>query len=719
MTIEEKATLLTGKGNWFFNGIPRLGIRDFVVGDGPHGLRAYDNLMEGKGYPKKRMPATMFPSASAMASTFNCELIRKVGETIGKECNHYNVDIILAPGVNGKRNPRAGRNFEYYSEDPVLAAEMAISFVNGVQSQGVGTSLKHFILNEQEHSRRFISSEVDIRTFRELYAYPFEQVVKKANPLTIMGSYNKINGVYACENKTILVDLLKKEWNYEGLVISDWGAVQNKRESVLSGMDIEMPQSEWKDAFIEDVKNGKYDPSLIDATVRRILKAYDWMMSNPFHGNITDLNENHLVAASVAEEAICLLKNDQDILPLSPKQKILVLGDLAFEPRIGGGGSSDLLPYNVENPLEEIKKFTEVTSFKGYVCTPEIMAAIPSHDVVLIFTGTTSKIESEGFDRKSMDLPEEQVSFLSLVTSYTEEVIIINSSGSAIAVHPFIQKVKGLIQTWFLGSACGKPLAKVLFGIVNPSGKLSETFPIKVENTSTNPYFPAIGTKAYYPEGLFTGYRFFDTHQIDPQFPFGFGLSYSKYEYSNGKISQKSLVNGETIEVAIDVKNSGGRDGFETVMLFIGYPKQEFVHPKKTLKQFKKISLSSGQTTRVVFQLSDDDFQVFSPGKKAFLVEKGDYMIHLGSNVRDIHYSEEIHFDSRDVCHLQKTLDFPAAVWLEADPEKSKLLELMNRYRQLHWWEREEPLERILNRWVKENDLSKKEYENMLHFLGI
>ncbi|MBU0997487.1 MAG: glycoside hydrolase family 3 C-terminal domain-containing protein [Firmicutes bacterium] len=719
MTLEEKATLLTGKHNWFFNGVPRLGIRDFVVGDGPHGLRAYENLFEDGGVPHKRMPATMFPCASAMSSTWNPDLIYKVGETIGKECNHYNVDVILAPGANGKRSPLGGRNFEYYSEDPVLTAKIATSYVLGVQSQGVGTSLKHFVLNEQEHSRRFISSIVDERTFRELYAYPYEKVVKSAKPLTIMSSYNKIDGVYASESPALLRDLLKKSWGYEGIVISDWGAVQNKRKSVLAGLDIEMPQSEWKDAFIQDVIAGKYDLDLIDETVLRILKAYDWMLQNKNHGKQTNFEENHLLASKVAEEAICLLKNQEKILPLKKDEKILVLGELAIDPRIGGGGSADLLPYKIENPLSELKKKSNITFFGGYQFTREIEEAIKNHDKILIFTGTTSKIESEGFDRSSLNLPEEQIELVLKASQITSNIIIINSSGSSISVHPFINHVKGMIQSWFLGSACGKPLADILFGDLNPSGKLSETFPVRIENTSTHPAFPSKGVEAKYMEGLFTGYRFYDTHELEVSYPFGFGLSYSTFEYSNLHFSSDNIKKEEDLTIRLDIKNTGEYEGKETVLLFVGYPQQEFTHPKKVLKAFSKVSLLPNETKTVELKLSSEDFEVYSVAKKEFLVEKGEYSIYIGKNVSEIIYTQPVFFDSTDVCHTQKTADFPAKVWLESDPEKSKLENLLLKFRPLHWWETEEPLDRILKRLVKENNLSQEDYENMLDFLNI
>lgn len=719
MTLEEKAILLTGKKNWYFNGIPRLGIRDFVVGDGPHGLRAYSNLEEQNGYPQKRQPATMFPCASAMASTWNPDLIYQVGSTIGKECNHYKVDVILAPGINGKRSPLAGRNFEYYSEDPVLTTEMGVAFVHGVQSQGVGTSIKHFILNEQESSRRFISSKVDERTFRELYAFPFEQIIKRANPLTIMPSYNKIDGIYACHNKNLLTDLLRKEWNFKGITISDWGAVQNKRDSVLAGLDIEMPVSEWKDQFIQDVLNGLYDENMINQTCLRILYAYDWMLQNRNYGQKTDFVENHEVARSVAREAICLLKNKDQVLPLSKKQSIVVLGEFAQKPRIGGGGSSDLLPFLVENPLDEIKSYVKPTYFSEYQLTEEMKKTLSESERCLIFTGTTEQIESEGFDRSNLELPKEQLDFIAEVTKIHHHVIVINSSGAAINVEPFIDKIDGFIQSFFLGSASGKPIAEILFGDINPSGKLSETFPINVKNTSVYPYFPGKGVETIYSEGLFTGYRFFDTYQIPTRFPFGFGLSYTNFKYSNITLTEEKVSGEFKVQLHVDVTNTGSLSGKETVMLFVGYPKKSYISPAKVLKQFKKVFIMPQETKTVIFNLTRSDFQTYISEKKSFLVEAGTYQIFIGENIDLIHDMKYLDISSDDVCHNQKSLDFPANLWLEEEPERSKLIELQEKYRKLHWWEKEEPLERILKRIANENNMDLDGYDEMLSFLGI
>jgi len=718
MTLEEKAILLTGKRNWWFHGVPRLGIRDFVCGDGPHGIRAYKDLSEHGGHPKTRMPATMFPSASAMAATFNTDLVHQVGEVIGKECNHYNVDVILAPGVNGKRSPLGGRNFEYYSEDPVLTANMGIAFVRGVQSQGVGTSLKHFVLNEQENLRRFLSSQVDERVFRELYAYPFEQIVKKAKPLTIMASYNKINFEYACENKPLLTDLLRKQWGYQGIVISDWGGVQNKEKSVLSGMDIEMPESEWKDPFIRDVLNGKYDVSIIDEAVLRILTAYEWMLKNSNHGKKTDFELNHQIAKSVANEAIVLLKNEA-VLPLKSTDKILLLGEFEDEMRINGGGSSELMPYRVDGVSSEIEAIAKVTKQTGYSWSTAIESLVKKADKVVVFVGTTPQIESEGHDRKNLSLPSEQLNFIQHVVNFHKQVIVVNSSGSAVDFEPFINQIQGLIQAWFLGSATGSAIANILFGVVNPSGKLSETFPLQLSHVSSYPQFPGTGIQTEYTEGLLTGYRHFDTHDLAVRFPFGFGLSYTTFDISEVELSCAILSKSQSIQIRANVMNTGYLAGKETVQLYFGYPQTEFIHPKKVLKKFVKIDLLPGESKTVVFELSTEDFQTYSKDKKAFLVQEGIYEIYIGNSVNNVLKPLNLHVFSDDVLHLPKQLDYPVNVWLLLDPEKTVLERLLQEYRPLYWWEREEPLDRVLKRLVSEKGQGIEKYEECVRSLDI
>ncbi len=717
LTSEEKATLLTGKKNWWFSGIPRLGIRDFMVGDGPHGLRAYRDSEENGGYPETRMPATAFPAASAMASTWNQDLIHRVGEAIGEECNHYRVDVILGPGVDGKRSPLGGRNFEYYSEDPILTARIGTAFVRGVQSTGVGTSVKHYLLNEQESARRFVSAEVDMRTLRELYALPFEMIIRDADPLTVMGAYNKVDGLYACESPFVLKDLLRDTFGFRGLAISDWGGVQDKRASVLAGLDIEMPESEWKNAFIQDVVTGKYPMDVIDATVLRILEAYDRMLANPHRGQPADFEKNHEIARQVAREGIVLLKND-GILPCKKEESILVLGDFAIQPRMNGGGSSELSPYRFEIPLEEIRHFAPVDFQAGYEATESILEAAAKAGKIILFTGTTTELENEGHDRPHMHLPEQQLVFLEAVAGVNHNIVVVNASGAAIETGRILAAARGLIQAWFGGSASGRPIAEILFGAVNPSGRLSETFPIRLENTSSYPAFPAKSGTAIYQEGLFTGYRFFDTHRLPVAFPFGFGLSYTRFEYSHLSLSNNRIANGEILVASVDVANVGALPGMETVQLYVAPKSPRLASPRKTLKAFAKVKLAPGERKTVEFRLSDAEFATFIVHKNAFLVEAGAYGILVGASVEDIRQQAEVFFASADETHSRPGLKHPASEWLAAEPEKSRLEAVLAKTRKLLWWEYENPVNRILARLRREGFLSDEEHKEILTALS-
>ena len=714
MTLEDKASLLTGKKLWFMNGLKRFGIRDFTVSDGPHGVRVYNDFYENNGYPTTKAKATAFPCAACMASTWNEDLIHQVGETIGKECNHYKVDILLGPGVNGKRSPLGGRNFEYYSEDPVLAAKMGIAFVKGVQSQNVGTSVKHFVLNEQETLRRYISSEINKRTFRELYAYPFEQIIKQAKPLTVMAAYNKINGTYACENHDILTKLLRDEWGFEGIVLSDWGGVQNKRASVLAGLDVEMPESEWTKTFIDDVKNGKYPLELIDKTVERILKSYQWLLNNPNRGKETNFDDNHSVAVKVAQEGIVLLKNDNQILPFSSNDSIVVLGRYATEPRTHGGGSSELLSYHQEIPLEEINKYAQVAFYHDYVLTEEARNTILRANKVIIFTGTTTEIEHEGDDRINMLLPDEQTKLILEVAKNNKNIVVVNNSGSAVEVRSFIHQVKGFIQSWFLGSASGRAIADILFGRTNPSGKLSETFPIRIENTPTYPYFPGLEHKTDYSEGQMTGYRYYDTHQIPVSFPFGFGLSYSSFSYSRFSLNKTNISHGDSLTVHAQITNTSTIPGSETLQIYLSNLSLKKPNPNKVLKGFVKHHILPSQVINYEFTLNFSDFSQFYPEFDQFLVETGDYEIQIGTSVENILYKQLIQVTSNDQTLLPKQLYEPVEAWIKSPIDYEKIRFFVENNREIHFYEYEEPMERIIRRIMNEKQESEDEINAFL-----
>ena len=698
LTLLEKARLLTGKNNWWFEGIPRLGIRDFFVADGPHGLRAYADPTEHHGHPKRRAPATAFPCAAAMAATFQPELIYQVGKTIGDECNHYQVDVILGPGVDGKRSPLGGRNFEYYSEDPYLTAQMGIAFVKGAQSTGIGTSVKHYVLNEQETARRFISSNVDERTFRELYSYPFEQIVKHANPLTIMGAYNKVNGTYACENHEILTKLLRNEWGYQGIVISDWGGVQHKLQSLEAGLDIEMPSSEWKEEFEQMVLNHEVPESLVDETVKRILSVYDQLLKNPNYGKKTDFEANHHFANEVAKEAIVLLKNEANILPLKPSSNLVIVGPAVFEPRAYGGGSSELMAYRIDTPKEAFDKMGEYFFIQHYQAIDEHLEQITKADAVIVFTGTTPAIESEGFDRRNLELPQEQIDAVNVLVKANPNVIVVNFSGSAVNFNPFIQQIKGLFQAWFLGSASGYALADLIFGMRNPSGHLSETFPLAIEHTPTYPSFPVMGETTTYFEGLFSGYRYYDTHQYPVLFPFGYGLSYSTFSITDVSLKQKTFTQNETIMVDVTVKNDDVMDGQVVVQGYIEKCDSAYEQPKKILRTFAKVWLKKNESKCITLSISVEDVKTYIPKLKRFALEQGRMRLHIGQNVQAIEWVEDLWMESNEDTLPSLKRDFPAGVVSQNKEIQSKLEEFFPNMRPIRSWEAEEPFDRIVYR---------------------
>lgn len=713
LTLEEKAKLLTGKKNWFFEGLPRFHVPDFIVGDGPHGLRAYSNLMEDAGYPTKREKATAFPVASAMASSWNKNLMEQVGMTIGKECNHYGVHVLLAPGVNGKRSPLAGRNFEYYSEDPVLTAEMATAFVKGVESQGTGTSVKHFILNEQETDRRFISSEIDEVTFRELYAYPFEKVIKEAKPFSVMSSYNKIHGEYAAHSKPLLTDLLRKEWGYEGLVISDWGGVQDKLDSVKAGLDIEMPESEWKQDFIDAVLSHKIEESLIEPQVRRILKNYQKLLDNPNLHQPTNFDENHQVAVETATQSIVLLKNKDDILPLNKTQKIAIFGEYATHPRIGGGGSSELDPYYLDLPIDAIEKEVKVSYQESYLFNKSSLEMVKDADVVLVFTGTTPQIESEGFDRTDLELPKEQLDFIHQLTKVSSKIVILNSSGACVNVSSFIDNVSGFIQTWFLGSGTGSAIKKILFGEVSPSGRLSETFPLKLSHTPLYANFPSHEDKVEYNEGLFTGYRFYDTHQFPVQFPFGYGLSYASFDYDIVMNTANQVDEADFIQFSITIENTSNIDSYEVIQVYVGSKELQYNRPLKVLKHFEKVFVKANSKKTITTKLTTEIFKRYLPHLQQFALVDGWYQIALGKNVSDIIKTFDIHVTSKIDTDFPIDLKSPAKRWMKQINKYPNAADFFAKYRQLHWWEKEEPMDRIIHRILHENKVDKTEFDDI------
>ncbi|MDF1520770.1 MAG: glycoside hydrolase family 3 C-terminal domain-containing protein [Brevefilum sp.] len=643
MTLEEKAALCTGASAWTTVGIDRLNIPSIFMVDGPHGVRRVKDEFD---MSEKSRPATCFPTAACASATWNTDLIRQMGEAMAEEAHAFDVDILLGPGVNIKRTPLGGRNFEYYSEDPFLSGKMAVSLIKGIQSKGVGTSLKHFAANNQEYQRFSIDTIVDQRTLREIYLYAFEIAVKEAKPWAVMCAYNKINGDYCSEHHQLLVDILKDEWGFEGFVVSDWGAVHDRVKSLKGGLDLEMPgpQDRRVKAVVEAVKSGDLDIEILDEAVRRILrivfKAQEVERNSSF-----DKEAHHALAREIASEGIVLLKND-GILPLKGETQIAVIGHSAVEPRYQGGGSSNINPIQLDIPLDEIKKHAgeeRVTYAQGDTgkdifdqsLIDEAVEVAKSADVALLFLALPASIESEGYDRENLHLTQQQILLVQAVSKVQPESVVILNTGSAVTMSGWIDEVKVVLQAWLMGQAGAGAIADILFGKINPSGKLAETFPIKLEDTPAYINFPGDAGEVRYGEGLYVGYRYYDAKKMPVQFPFGFGLSYTTFKYSNLQVAD-AFTDIEGLTISVDITNTGKAPGKEIVQVYVHDHEASLSRPIKALKGFAKVKLAPGETKTVSIPLDFRSFAFYHPDYKNWITEDGDFDILIGASSQDI-----------------------------------------------------------------------------------
>ena len=646
MTLEEKASLCSGKDMWHFKGVERLGIPSIMVSDGPHGLRTQKN----NGVSTKMnvsVDSTCFPLACASACSWDRELLKEIGKRIGEEAQKEDVQVVLGPGVNIKRSPLCGRNFEYFSEDPLLSGELGAAFVDGVQSQGVGTSVKHFAVNNQETYRMSVNAVVDERTMREIYLPAFETVVKKSSPATVMASYNLINGQSASENVHILDDILDKEWNYKGIVISDWGAVNHRVEGVKAGMHVEMPSSGGMndELIVEAVKVGTLDEKVLDERVDRILDIVFDLYGKRKKGATYDIKEHDEFARKAAAECCVLLKNKNKILPLGKKDKILVVGDMAKNPRFQGAGSSFINCHKVTSALEALAE--EGVSFgfeEGYYkkthkdCAKLIEKAVArakDFDKVVIFTGLPGEYEAEGFDRKDMDMPASHNALISEIAKVNKNVVVVLSTGSVVTM-PWINDVKAVLLTGLAGQNSGGATVDVLYGKVNPCGKLAETYPIKLSHVPASAYFPGDRYNVEYREGLYVGYRYFESVDAPVLFPFGYGLSYTNYAYRDLVVDKKEISEDDTLKVTVTVDNTGERDGKEIVQLYVIHDGKTVYMPKVQLRAFDKVKIAAKSSATVTFILDKRAFAFYDVNEKDWVVESGDYEIAVGGNVREL-----------------------------------------------------------------------------------
>ncbi|UCD98830.1 MAG: glycoside hydrolase family 3 C-terminal domain-containing protein [Chloroflexota bacterium] len=666
MSLEEKAALCTGSGPWTLTSVERLGIPEMTVTDGPHGVRRVEDVHT---FISTSVPATCFPTAACMASTWNVDLIQTVGEAIAAECIALKVDVVLGPGVNMKRTPLCGRNFEYYSEDPYLAGEMAVSFIKGVQGKGVGTSLKHFAANNQEYQRTTINSEVDERALREIYLPAFEAAVKKGKPWTVMCSYNKLNGTFSAENHRLLTEILKEEWGFEGFVVSDWGAVHDRVEALRAGLDLEMPGPRERrvKAVIEAVRSGQLDMSVLDEAVRRIL-AIVFKAAETDKGGSFDAGEHHALARKVAGEGMVLLKNN-GILPLSDQKQIAVIGRSAKEAYFQGGGSSHINPTQVDNPYDELGKITGAQALSYAVGYPadesfdqalidEACEAASSAEVALLYICLPATKESEGYDRPDLDLTAHQVALIQAVTGVQPNTVVILNNGAPVVMSEWIEGPAAVIEAWMMGQAGGGAIADVLFGKVNPSGKLAETFPLKLVDTPAYINYPGeIGTVRY-GEGIFLGYRYYDTKEVPTLFPFGYGMSYTTFEYQNPRVSSQTFRDVDGLTVSVEVTNAGKVAGKEVVQVYIHDHQSKVVRPPKELKGFAKVELQPGETKTVTVSLDFRAFAFYHPAYRQWITEDGEFDILFGSSSSDIRCTKTV--------TLQSTLELPSILTRES-----------------------------------------------------
>ncbi|QIZ08203.1 glycosyl hydrolase [Priestia megaterium] len=659
MTLEEKASLCSGLNFWSTRGIERLGIPSIMVTDGPHGLRKQQQSADHLGIYDS-VPATCFPSAVGLASTWNKELIHEVGVALGEECQAEDVAVLLGPGANIKRSPLCGRNFEYFSEDPYLSSEMAASHINGVQSQGVGTSLKHFAVNNQEHRRMSTDAIVDERTLREIYLASFEGAVKKAQPWTVMSAYNKVNGEYASENEYLLTDILKEEWGFEGFVVSDWGAVNEREDALSAGLELEMPASNGigEQKIIAAVRIGKLSEEKLDRAVERFLNIIFKTVDHKKENAVYDKDAHHRLAREVARESMVLLKNEDRILPLKKEGTIAVIGGFANTPRYQGGGSSHINPTKLDNILEEIEnasgKNTNVLFAQGYhldrdavdeELISEAKEVAAGADTVILFVGLPDRYESEGYDREHLRMPDNHVQLIESIAEVNSNIVVVLSNGAPIET-PWITKVKGLLEGYLGGQALGGAIADLLFGDANPSGKLAETFPKQLSDNPSYLNFPGEGDQVEYKEGIFVGYRYYDKKNLEPLFPFGYGLSYTSFEYSNLSISKKEMKDSDTVTVTVNVKNTGAVIGKEIVQLYVKDVTSSVIRPEKELKGFEKVELQPGEEKTITFRLDKRAFAYYNVELKDWHVETGDFEILIGKSSKDIVLMDTLYVSS-------------------------------------------------------------------------
>jgi len=658
LTLEQKAALVAGGGFWSTVGVPGAGIPSIVLTDGPHGVRRQTGSDDHLGIGGSE-PATCFPPAAGIASSWNPALIERVGRALGDEARAQGVGVLLGPGVNIKRSPLCGRNFEYFSEDPLLSGELGAAWVRGIQSTGIGASLKHFAVNNQETNRMTVSAEVDERTLREIYLPAFEHVVRREQPWTVMCSYNRINGVAAAENHWLLTELLRDEWGFQGLVVSDWGAVDARVPALAAGLDLEMPgpQADSEAAIVAAVRSGELDEAVLDAAVRRVTalagRAVGDRARRDHGADGADLDErdhripaaHHVLAREAATESIVLLRNEGGMLPLETAQSIGVIGEFARTPRFQGAGSSQVNPTRVDTALEAIASIAPVEFAPGYSLdrhtesAPLLAEAVEvarRSDTVLLFVGLPAGDESEGYDRTHLDLPAAQLALIEAVAAANPRTVVVLTNGAVVSLEPWHDSVPAIVEAWLLGQAGGSAVAEVLFGIVEPSGRLAESIPYRLQDTPSYLNFPGENDVVRYGEGVFVGYRYYESVDLAVRYPFGHGLTYTVFALFDLEVSRDGT------RASVTLANTGDRAGSHVVQLYVSPPPSEVNRPRRELRAFEKVSLEPGASTRVEFTLDARAYAHWDTRTSGWVVPGGEYRVEVGHSAHDIALSAPV-----------------------------------------------------------------------------
>lgn len=713
MNAEEKVALLTGSGLWRTASLPQHGIDDIVMTDGTYGVRYSSAQIDGnekwsmddfisvitqtadranaeepaaKGGSEAlfsaSLPATCFPNGSSLACSWDIDLVYQMGQALGRECQHMGVGILLGPGINIRRTPLAGRGYEYYAEDPVVSGDIAAALINGLQDEGVGASLKHFAANNSEYRRTEMDSIIEERALREIYLAGFQRAIAKSQPWTVMSSYNRLNGVQTSQDPFLLTQVLRDEWGYDGLVMSDWYGIKDRPASLVAGNDLAMPETRRdKQTLLAAINAGEVPMAVVDSACLRMLELLDKVQRNRRPGTQADFSAHHRLSQQLAAESIVLLKNDDNLLPLRPENtpRIAVLGKPAQEPVIQGSGCATTVPYLLDRPLDEIFDLAgEAFSVSWAVGAPDDLqsdeAALTQAkvvaqeaDVAVIFVSTAVGEDGENGDRHDLNILAVHEQLIREVASVQPNVVVVLANSDAV-VMPWLGECKALLETFFAGQGMGRAVAEILFGQRNPSGKLTVTVPNTLEETPAWLNYPGENLRHHYGEGVFVGYRYYDKRCLTPRFPFGFGLSYTQFSYRNLSLSAETIGAGDTLTVSFDLSNIGAVEGKEIVQLYVSAPEGELIREVRALKGFDKIALAAGETKRVSLQLPISELACYHPGLADWVITPGNWQVHIGGSSRDLPLNATFTVDCparyvplRDDNSLQQLIQQPKA----------------------------------------------------------